>query len=274
MSIASTTNHAPPALSVRVDGAPAAGCVPSPPPGLSYRRLTQLARAIVPEWRGTPIYPVLTSEGAPIAFCPIGTWGYCGPHLDVTLHPWLQAGRRWRDRGIAFWLDDVAIIKAAREACGDHDDLHATISRQWVAAVACHEMAHAVVDNFAARLDDVTPAFETFARTVTAGWCLKALPELPASYFGHEAPFIRVLLHLLHRASIYLGYRVPPAMAFRSDAYGLSSIWSYSAAIDDEPARMAGLPFSTITSTPPPAAFAKLWADDMARHEKERHEEQ
>jgi hypothetical protein len=81
---------------------------------------------------------------------------------------------------------------------------------------------------------------------------------------GHEWLFIRVALHLAHRAW-HAGVDPVSTDVFDALHYGLSHTARYAQALGAEPERLVGADFATIVATEPPAAFTALWQADIAR---------
>src|SRR5690606_1649429 len=80
----------------------------------------------------------------------------------------------------------------------------------------------------------------------------------------HEWGFIRLCLHLAHRA-VAAGWPVRPLDVFDGNAYGLSPTWPYARALGDEPERLEDYSLSIVQKLPPPAAFAALWREDTLK---------
>ncbi|MBP7748492.1 MAG: hypothetical protein KA383_20445 [Phycisphaerae bacterium] len=191
-------------------------------------------------------------------------------HLDLMLRPTLERQRRWRGRGPAILLDPAEIaahsakrIRVARRSA----------FRVVTTGVALHELAHIV--NAGPRDDaEPDPDFVQFGRLLLAADLTGRErptngPDAAVPWLGHEWPFIRTALHLMHRADA-LGYAMTPVGVFDAATYGLSSSYRYLAALGDEPERLAGWPITKIGRVPPPFAFTRLWDADarawMARH--------
>src|SRR5690606_34581268 len=91
--------------------------------------------------------------------------------------------------------------------------------------------------------------------------------DIPA-YFGHGLDFIRIALHLNHRANT-LGMSVASNILCAGYRYGLSPAWRYAEVLGDEPARLHQMPFREIRLLAPPPAFSCLWHEDLhAYHQR------
>lgn len=83
------------------------------------------------------------------------------------------------------------------------------------------------------------------------------------SWCEHNADFIRAALHLHHRAT-RAGYDIPLTSVVHACEYEISPISRYAAVL--QPELQATAPDTLIldlVATDPPAAFAKLWCDDV-----------
>jgi hypothetical protein len=85
-------------------------------------------------------------------------------------------------------------------------------------------------------------------------------------YAGHGASFIRIALHLRHRAR-ERGVLILANDLCSGPQYGLSPASAYRAALGDEPTLLAHLTLHEIAATEPPEAFTTLWASDVAAHQ-------
>lgn len=77
----------------------------------------------------------------------------------------------------------------------------------------------------------------------------------------HGDRFIRACSHLAWRAR-QNGQQIHFHDVIKTDAYGLSHPSHYSQTLGNEPRAMADLPIRQILDSPPPDAFAQLWASD------------
>ena len=90
------------------------------------------------------------------------------------------------------------------------------------------------------------------------------------AWVGHDGHFLRTVAHVEHRARALLGSPVQ-AYAVAGLLYGLSKAEGYRQALADEPAKLAGEPFTEIMQTRPPQSFIDLWQADL-RAWRSRHE--
>ena len=86
-------------------------------------------------------------------------------------------------------------------------------------------------------------------------------------FHGHEKQFIRSVIHISHRLS-GMGFPSLPQWVFQHRQYGLSSLVRYTKALGDEPERLSWVPLGEAWSRQAPAAFEKLWANDVVRSVK------
>jgi hypothetical protein len=185
-------------------------------------------------------------------------------HLDLMLRPTLERQRRWRGRGPAILLDPVAIAADARH--------RPRPSRRRVfppvaMGVVLHELAHIVDAGPRADEAEPDPALIQFGRLTLAADLTGA--EVPTNgpgaavpWRGHEWAFIRIALHLAHRAA-RLGTNLTANDVFDARDYELSPTHRYVAALGHEPTWLAGRLITVIGRVPPPTAFVELWEHDV-----------
>jgi len=228
-------------------------------------RAETLCRAVAPDLAGRPVYVVLAADLPAELRWPDRLEGLTTRYLDLILRPTLEPLGRWRGRGPAMVVNPQAIAadlaelgRPARRRC---------FARTFLGDVL-HELAH-ILDAGLIGGPEPPASLVTFAALA-----LKAEldgvtaptngPSATIPWRRHEAPFIRIVLHLAHRA------RACGAWLFAEDLfdaveYGLSPTRRYAAALGDEPGRLAGCAFANIQATPQPAAFAELWQADVPR---------
>ena len=113
---------------------------------------------------------------------------------------------------------------------------------------------------------DAEPDRLKFEALVLAGEVGQPRPTVaPQPYVGHGASFIRIALHLRHRAREH-GVLLLASALCCGPRYGLSPASAYRAALGDEPTRLADLTFREIAGIQPPTEFTTLWASDVAAH--------
>lgn len=180
-------------------------------------------------------------------------YGYTLPSLDIYLADHIPG---YRGRGPCMVINDVALA----------DDFDPEDLKYVVPAYVLHELSH-VLDRPALFEDrtGVDPERLLFESLVVAD-CAKRPPraDLPA-YYGHEAGFIRIALHLCHRAE-RAGISIAAAAICAGHRYGLSHASDYQDALGDEPACCAEMLFRDIAATDPPPAFSRLWAQDFVSY--------
>lgn len=81
-------------------------------------------------------------------------------------------------------------------------------------------------------------------------------------YHGHGASFIRIALHLRHRAWQHGVYLLANELC-GGQRYGLSPGSAYKGTLGDEPRRLAHLTFDQIAAIEAPAEFTNLWLEDQ-----------
>ncbi len=233
-------------------------------------RAEALCRAVASDLAGGPVYVVLAADLPSDLRWPDRLEGLTTRHLDLILRPTLERLGRWRGRGPAMVLSPQAIAadlaelgRPARRRC---------FARTFLGD-ALHELAH-ILDAGLMGGPEPPAGLVTFAALA-----LKAElhgvtaptngPGATIPWRRHEAPFIRLAVHLAHRA------RSCGAWLFAEDVfdaveYGLSPTYRYSLALGDEPARLAGCPLADVRATPPPAALVELWQADVQRWKVEQ----
>ena len=202
---------------------------------------------------GIPLYLVpqsnLPSECGSGDHC----YAYTTPSLDIYLAPHIPG---YRGRGPCMVVNDVGLAE-------DYDGEDLTY-RAHVTVV--HELAH-ILDRPALYEDrtGVDPNRLRFEALVVANVGERPPREDIPLYFGHDHSFIRIALHLCHRAK-RAGFDVRPAAICAGHRYGLSHASLYAEALGDEPARCAEMSFRDIRSFRPPQAFSHLWTVDFIEY--------
>ena len=228
------------------------------------RQAEALCRRVAPDVATGPFYVVLRPDlPAEYQGGDGGALALTSRHLDLMLRPTLERQRRWRGRGPAILLDaaEIAAHSAARIRPARQRAFPAVAT-----GVVLHEIAHII--NAGPR-DDAEPdaGLVQFGRLVLAADLTGKIdatngPNADKPWHGHEAPFIRIALHLAYRADA-LGYDVTSIGVFDAAMYGLSATYEYVAALGNEPERLADRPVTTISRVPPPSAFSELWDADV-----------
>jgi hypothetical protein len=241
--------------------------------------LTDVLRALVPEWNSTPIYPVRESEGVPPSYLRVNSLGYYSPGLHIALAPWLRQRDRWRGPGPAFLIRDAMISKIIQERCPDDDELASQVTKGWTVGALLHEAAHALVRPIsdAPVTDDKSVEVFCFVaasnKQAEARGTANPTPDIPG-FFVHDWRFMRAALHLHSRYIRQFG-RLPLCTVVRSGMYSLSNELAYQNALRQELDDLPHGPVSDVLSSPPPDAFTELFQTDVQRwirHNKEQVE--
>lgn len=122
--------------------------------------------------------------------------------------------------------------------------------------ITIHEVAHLVAMKLT---PDVCQGFH--GRDLRAA-VARPLKIEAVTWLGHDANFIRAMLHLVHRAASR-GHSVSLPLAFCHKSYGLSSAQQYAIALGDECSAGSWLPLSEALARPMPDAFKSLWMADV-----------
>jgi hypothetical protein len=216
-----------------------------------------LCRAIAARDLGeSPLYIVRQSAIATELGAAYGCSGYTTPSLDLYLHD--HIGDCWQGRGPCMVINDLALLA----------DVHPEDLEEITLGTIVHELAH-ILDRPALyeNRPNVEPAKLKFESLVLADTIIRPRPTVPVPpYYGHGASFIRIVLHLRHRAWQH-GVCLLAKELCGGQRYCLSPGSAYKGTLGDEPRRLAHLTFNQIAVIEPPADFTKLWADDVVAHE-------
>lgn len=176
-------------------------------------------------------------------------YGYTTPSLDLYLQDHI---RNWRGRGPCMVINDLALPEDYLP-----DELEYP-----TCVYVLHELAH-ILDRPALFQDrtGVNPMRLQFEKMVVAKATQRqARVDLPP-YFGHEHAFIRIAIHLCHRAERN-GVSIAPAVICAGYQYRLSHAARYQEALGDEPQRCIDLPIREIRASTAPRPFLDLWIKD------------
>jgi hypothetical protein len=202
-----------------------------------------------------PLYIVRQSAIATAFGAADACSAYTTPSLDLYLADRIQ---NYRGRGPCMVVNDLALLA----------DVHPEDLENVTLGTIVHELAH-ILDRPALYDErrDVEPDRIQFESLVLAEAITRPrpTPQVPP-YHGHGASFIRIALHLRHRAW-QNGVHLLANELCGGSRYGLSPGSAYKGALGDEPRRLAHLTFKQIAAIEPPAAFTQLWADDVVAHQ-------
>jgi hypothetical protein len=180
--------------------------------------------------------------------------GLTSPSLDLYLKDVI--GPAWRGRGPCLLVNDT-IFGGGMDAV----DIETAFL-----GVTLHELAHIVgwpaayCDRPAA--DPVRVQFEALCLGRAISKPPPAVEKAPP-FEHHGARFIRVALHLWHRARA-AGVYLAPSQLCAGPNYGLSHANRYRGALGNEPVRLADMSIRDIAATEYPKAFCRQWAADVA----------
>ncbi len=219
-------------------------------------RAGQLCRAIASrDLGGHELYIIRQSAISAEYGTAEGCEAYTSPCLDLYLREFIL---NWRGRGPCLVLNDLAM-----QADVHPEDLEAVVIGNTL-----HELAH-ILDRPALYRErrDAEPDRLKFEALVLADEVGQPRPTVaPQPWAGHGASFIRIALHLRHRAREH-GVLLLANDLCSGPRYGLSPASAYRAALGDEPDRLAHLKFPEIAGIEPPEPFTNLWASDVAAHD-------
>jgi len=202
---------------------------------------------------GIPLYLVPQSILPPECGSADHCYAYTTPSLDVYFADHIPG---YRGRGPCVVVNDIGLAE-------DYDGEDLAYRTQ---TTVVHELAH-ILDRPALYEDrtGVDPNKILFESLVVANVTASAPREDIPLYHGHEIGFIRIALHLCHRAQ-QLGFDIYHAAVCAGHRYGLSHASVYGEALGDEPARCAGMSFREIKSFKPPQAFSHVWTVDFIEY--------
>jgi hypothetical protein len=182
--------------------------------------------------------------------------GFTEPSLDLHLQDII--GPAWRRRGPCMVVNDIDLC----DGQPDPADVESAFC-----GIVLHEFAHILMRPAPYKpRPDVEPATIVF-ESLVVGHAVAVEPPADTDiepFTGHEADFIRVALHLRHRAD-RAGVLVPMFYYCAGTQCGLSHPNRYRKALGDEPSRLASLSIREILAAPCPQAFWRLWTADVAR---------
>ncbi|RMF20524.1 MAG: hypothetical protein D6760_11385 [Deltaproteobacteria bacterium] len=201
----------------------------------------------------TPLY-VVPQSSLP-AECGSGDhcFAFTAPSLDIYLRDHIPG---WRGRGPCMVVNDAGLAEDY-----EREDLAYVVP-----AYVLHELAH-ILDRPALFADrsGVDPSRLKFEALVVADVTRRPVRDDLPAYFGHGHSFIRIAVHLCHRAQ-QAGFDVCPAAICAGYRYGLSHASRYVDALGDEPRRCADWLFRDILAAKPPWAFSRLWTEDVVSY--------
>lgn len=179
--------------------------------------------------------------------------GYTASRLDLHLRDYIPDHR---GRGPCMVINDGHLRATYPE---DFD--------YYFTATVLHELAHLLMQPwlYDERATATPEALRREARRVADMVATETPEDGHPPFEGHGAQFIRVALHLRHRAEM-CGTWLAPNDLCAGHRYSLSHARRYQVALADEPERLATMSIAKIITTKPPPEFAQLWADDVHAH--------
>jgi len=221
----------------------------------AFRRAESLCRTVAPLDLGdVPLYIVpqsrLPDELGGKSVCD----GFTAPCLDLYLQDVI--GPAWRGRGPGMVVNDTDFSERM-----DADDLESAVS-----GIVLHELAHILERPALYRDRQGDDPMRVQFEALCMGDAVAHEPapaETAAPFQGHGLRFIRIALHLRHRAEM-AGTLVSLSGHCAGSQYGLSHPNRYREALGDEPARLADRRIREILDAEYPEAFWCLWTADMA----------
>jgi len=193
-------------------------------------------------------------------------YGLAGPHIVDAFERELRDRGEWDGRYPAIFLN-VDFIESDVAAVVDNDHaLGSSITEQWTLATYCHELAH-VIDHEDMRA--VPPMMLPHAGAILRATLTAPVdkrPPVAVPWRDHGFRWLRASLHLAERIERMTGVTIPLSRVAHLEGYGLSGIYSYAAALGNEPEECLDLPLTDVLATAAPAGFIDLWRADVAAY--------
>lgn len=201
----------------------------------------------------TPLY-LLAQSQLPIGLGTQHHYAFTHPRADVMYRDHIDP---WLGRGPCAVVNDIGIA----------EDYPSEDLEYAIIGIVLHELAH-ILDRpalYDERDCDDPDRLQFDAMVLTDVSQRAARSDLPL-YFGHGPTFIRIVIHLAHRATL-AGFEIKPAGLFASHRHGLSPIGTYEDALGDEPHRHLDASVRAFVAIAPPIEFTQQWAADMHRYQ-------
>lgn len=214
-----------------------------------------LAEAIAPETRDVPFYTLMQPDSFPSPYKSTRAYSVSGRHIALREH--LESIGAWKGWGATILFVDPPS------------------DRLQFLGLGIHELAHCLPLRVPQAVAGPTEQQRTDQLARIAAWAAADPDELTQKpWIGHGLEFVRRCLHLRHRARVWRDVTIPyQFIGCAGNFYGLSPWWRYVDAIGSEPFRLSGSRFHEIAAIQPPAAFRKLYREDVearrAKLEKE-----
>ncbi|MEQ1829436.1 MAG: hypothetical protein ABL921_25960 [Pirellula sp.] len=224
--------------------------------GQIIERGSWLCRTIAgTDLEGVPLYLVRQSRISAEFGIGQGCYGYTLPSAALYFRSYIDP---WLGFGPCAVINDLALAE-------DFDPIdleYATV------AVILHELAH-ILDR-PVLCDDrgEEPLEKIQFESLVLADAIQRSPrsELPP-YAGHEASFVRLVIHLAHRANL-VGVETCPAAIFAGHRYRLSPTAFYQDALEDEPNQQINNRLRDLPAVVPPNRVLEVWNLDVRRHER------
>lgn len=212
-------------------------------------RLESLALELAPELSSTGLQLLWHQDEWPL---PGGAMAYAIRGRILHLREYLRAAGRWNGAWGSFLIFNHR---------GEWPEM---------VALLIHELAHQLPAQPPIMDDDLEPTAEqrAYQGVQLATWATMRREADP--WTGHDARWIRRVLHLRHRAK-RIGHDVPLISCnVAGAAYALSPASHYEIALATEPWYSAGKSFAEIDREPMLPQFRKLFATDVATYHYDR----
>ena len=135
-------------------------------------------------------------------------------------------------------------------------------------AVVLHELAHILDRALLCEERHDEPVEKIQFESLVVSHATRQSPrlELPP-YAGHRHSFLRLVVHLAHRANV-AGFDTSPAAIFAGHRHRLSPASLYQDALGDEPIQQINSRLRDLPSVALPSRFLEVWNSDVQYYER------
>jgi hypothetical protein len=204
------------------------------------------------ELANVPMYVVSQSRLTPDVGAVSVCHAFTSPSLDLHLRE--AIGRDWRGRGACVVVNDEGLRR----------DFPDSFETRFLGTII-HELAHILERPSPYRPRPDADAKKLHSESLQIAAVVSGPPtpnEIETPWYGHEARFIRIAVHLWHRSKTH-HVILRPSELLTSEYYALSPARWYAIAIEAEARQMAGATFREICPRKSPDAFRRLWTKDV-----------
>ena len=183
-------------------------------------------------------------------------YGYTLPSAALYYRAYINP---WLGFGPCAVINDIALAEDF-----DPEDLEYATR-----AVVLHELAH-ILDRdvlCVERRDEPAEKIQ-FESLVVANATRQSPRSERPPYAGHGPSFLRLVVHLSHRANA-AGFDASPAAIFAGHRHRLSPASQYQDALEDEPSQQINNRLRDLPSVELPSRFLEVWNSDVQHYERQ-----